>query len=176
MPCFVSLGGYPCSTNHVEINDVCVGLYNAELLVGPGRKCALRELSLTNKNNIIMTVLILWIIAAAGEEYRKYLNDITYYLLSLTFTTLCEMMGTLLCRSWIYVAERGFHLFLPRERIRVCSRGCNQRSPRRKDLSTFSRAICLTLYQNWKYIKHWAENKEVEPTRSCGKVALIEKE
>lgn len=105
MPCFVSLGGYPCSTNHVEINDVCVGLYNAELLVGPGRKCALRELSLTNKNNIIMTVLILWIIAAAaGGEYRKYLNDITYYLLSLTFTTLCEM-GTLLCRSWIYVAE-----------------------------------------------------------------------
>ena len=22
---------YPCSTNHVEINDVCFGLHNAEL-------------------------------------------------------------------------------------------------------------------------------------------------
>lgn len=72
MPCFVSLGGYPCFTNHVEINDVCVGLYNAELLVGPGRKCALRELSLTNKNNIIIMGTILWIIAAPGRIHKIF--------------------------------------------------------------------------------------------------------
>ena len=79
-----------------------------------------------------------------SREYRKYLNDITYYLMSLTFTTLL-VMGTLLMPI-MNLCCRGFHLFLPRKRIRVCSRGCNQRSPRRKDLSTFSRAICLTLY------------------------------
>ena len=38
---------YPCSTNHVEINDVYVCIHNGweEL-----RKSALSELSLTNKN------------------------------------------------------------------------------------------------------------------------------
>lgn len=173
MPCFVSLGGYPCSTNHVEINDVCVGLYNAELLVGPGRKCALRELSLTNKNNIIMTVLILWIIAAAGRIQKIFK---WYHILFVVIDIHNALWDGDITVPIMNLCCGGFHLFLPRERIRVCSGGCNQRSPRRKDLSTFSRAICLTLYQNWKYIKHRAENKEVEPTRSCGKVALIEKE
>ena len=38
---------YPCSTNHVEINDVYVCIHNGW---GELRKSALSELSLTNKN------------------------------------------------------------------------------------------------------------------------------
>ena len=104
MPCFVSLGGYPCFTNHVEINDVCVGLYNAELLVGPGRKCALRELSLTNKNNIIMTVPILWIIAASGRIHKIFKWYHILFVVIDIHNTLRDAAITG-CRSWIYVAE-----------------------------------------------------------------------
>jgi len=52
--CHVCLGSYLCSTNHVEINDVYVCIYNSLWGRGGGRKYALYELSLTNKNNIIM--------------------------------------------------------------------------------------------------------------------------
>ena len=62
--CHVGLGPYLCSTNHVEINDVYVCIYNSlwgrgQGLGHPGgrRMYALYELSLTNKNNIIMKIV-----------------------------------------------------------------------------------------------------------------------
>ena len=76
---------YPCSTNHVEINDVYVCIHNGweEL-----RKSALSELSLTNKNKheyygvpvttidraVFISLIFISISQSTNEKWRSHID------------------------------------------------------------------------------------------------------
>ena len=120
-----------------------------------GRKCALCELSLTNKNNIIMKIVHQKYCPHHNDEDTKYIQISHIY--CRTHFPVCIPRSVAVGGDQImsYVAAKVFICFYRS----CCSVPWSVAAAedgtlcRAEDLSTFSRTICLTLQQDWKYIK-----------------------